>query len=400
MSTGNAQAIGGPLTKSIVFTIVTLLVLGLIGFELSGGGWFTSTKEYSAVFRDTSGLQPGDSVRIAGVKVGKVSEVEVHENTQGKVSFQVEADRTLPEGMQAAARYLNLTGDRYLALSEGAGSTAPLAEGATLPIAQTKPALDLDVLLAGFNPLFEGLAPERINSLTQNVISVFQGEGGTIESLLARAASLTNTLAERDQVIGQVVTNLNTVLDTLDRRAPDVDRTIDQLQQLISGLNDDRGPLGQSFADIDRLVGGTDELLGKLRGPLQGTVDQVDRVATLVNQGQEAVDENLSLLPGAYLRISRLGSRGSTYGLFICSLRLRLTGPDGQPMYTPWVGPSDNVERCQPDAAPLETPEQREAYDPVQADRAANPPGRGPGENPYPVDERDTPDQTNEVEGR
>src|SRR5690349_7498497 len=114
MSSSNAQAIAAPLTKSIVFVIVTLLVLGLIGFELSGGGWFSTTRSYSAVFRDTSGLRPGDSVRIAGVKVGKVSDVEVYENTQGKVTFEVEADRTLPEGMQASARYLNLTGDRYL----------------------------------------------------------------------------------------------------------------------------------------------------------------------------------------------------------------------------------------------------------------------------------------------
>ena len=386
MSSSNAQAIAAPLTKSIVFVVVTLMVLGLIGFELSGGGWFSATKEYSAVFRDTSGLRAGDSVRIAGVKVGKVDDVEVYDNTQGKVTFDVEADRTLPQGVLASARYLNLTGDRYLALSEGPGSTAPLEEGATLPVAQTTPALDLDVLLAGFNPLFEGLAPEKINSLTQDVISVFQGEGGTIESLLARAASLTNTLADRDQVIGQVVTNLNTVLGTLDQHAPQVDRTIDQLQELISGLNDDRGRIGRSFDDIDRLVSGTDKLLGKLRGPLKGTVDQVDRVATLVNEGREAVDTNLSLLPGAYLRVSRLGSRGATYNLFICSLRLKLTGPDGQPMYTPWVGPSDNVDRCKPNIEPLETPEQREAFDPVVEERRENPPGTGPGENPNPVD--------------
>ncbi|GAA4548844.1 MCE family protein [Pseudonocardia xishanensis] len=389
MSGTNAQAIAAPLTKSIVFVIATVLVLGLIGFELSGGGWFTATKTYSAVFRDTSGLRPGDSVRIAGVNVGKVSDVSVYDNTQGLVTFDVEADRQLPEGMQASARYLNLTGDRYLALSEGAGSSAPLVEGGTLPIAQTKPALDLDVLLAGFNPLFEGLAPEKINSLTQDAIQVFQGEGGTIESLLARAGSLTNTLADRDQVIGQVVTNLNTVLGTLDQRAPQLEQTIDRLQQLISGLNADRGPLGQSFVDIDRLVSGTDRLLGDLRGPLRGTVDQVDRVATLVNEGQAAVDENLSLLPGAYLRVSRLGSRGATYNLFICSLRLKLTGPDGQPMYTPWVGPSDNVDRCKPGVEPLETPEQREAYDPVVEERRANPPGTGAGENPTPADSRD-----------
>lgn len=374
MSRTDAQAIAAPLTKSIAFVIVTLMVLVLIGFELSGGGWFLPTRTYSAVFRDTSGLTAGDSVRIAGVKVGKVADVEVHDNTQGLVTFDVDADRMIPESTLATARYLNLTGDRYLELSEGVGSPAPLTEGATLPITHTKPALDLDVLLAGFNPLFEGLAPDKINSLTQNVISVFQGEGGTIESLLARAASLTNTLADRDQVIGQVVTNLNTVLGTLDKRAPELDRTIDQLQQLVTGLNNDRGPIGQSLEGTERLVSGTNDLLTKLRGPLRGTVDEVGRLSGVVNTSQGTIDEYLGMLPGAYLRISRIGSRSATYSLFVCSLRLKLTGPDGQPMYTPWEGPADNLERCKFDVDPLETPEQREAFDPVEADRRTNPP--------------------------
>ena len=375
MSQSDAQAIAAPLTKSIIFVIVTLMVLGVIGFELSGGGWFSGSTRYSAVFTDTSGLRSGDSVRIAGVKVGKVADVEVHNNTQGLVSFDVDDGRELPDGVEASARFLNLTGDRYLELKEGPGSGVALPAGATIPVEHTHPGLDLDVLLAGFNPLFEGLAPEKINSLTQDVISIFQGQGGTIEHLLARVASLTGTIADKDRVIGQVVTNLNTVLGTLDKRAPQLGQTIEQLQQLASGLATDKDRLGQSFNDIDRLVSGSDSLLGKVRGPLRGTVDQVGRVGKQVQAGREAVDWNLSQLPGAYLRVSRLGSRGSNYNLFICSVRSRITGPDGQPMYTPWIGPSDNVDRCKPDIAPLEQPAQREQHDPVAEQRAKNPPG-------------------------
>jgi phospholipid/cholesterol/gamma-HCH transport system substrate-binding protein len=192
-------------------------------------------------------------------------------------------------------------------------------------------------------------------------VTVFQGQGGNLESLLGRIASLTSTLADRDEVIGRTVDNLNLVLDSLDRRAPELASTITNLQKLTTGLAGDRETIGASLEGTTRLVGGVETLLGKLRGPLVGTVDQLNRVSVQANAGAQTIDESLQMLPGAYLRIARVGSRGSTYNLFICSLRVKVTGPDGNPLFTPWVGPADNVDRCTFDANPLETPEQREA---------------------------------------
>lgn len=392
MSRKSAQAIGAPLTKSIIFLIVTVFVLILIAIELAGGGLFQDRATYSAIFTDASGIKDGQTVRIAGVKVGTVEDVELVNNTQGKVTFDVNRSTPLPNGVQADIRYLNLTGDRYLELKQGPGAPGNLPEGATIPITQTQPALDLNVLLAGFSPLFQGLDPGQINSLSTDLVNVMQGEGGTVDSLLQRTASLTNGLADKDAVIGDTVNNLNSVLTTLDQRGPQVSETVNNLDKLVKGLSDQRGRLGDSLQSTTNLVSGVNTLLTRVRGPLNDAVPQIDRLSTLVNQGSDDVNTFLRDLPGGYLRISRLGSRGSTYNLFICALRVKVTGPDGKPHVFPdpdspipglrgtngYFGPNPDEERCKAndlppganglppqfpiqDRHPLETPQERDA---------------------------------------
>jgi phospholipid/cholesterol/gamma-HCH transport system substrate-binding protein len=351
MSRKSSQAIGAPLTKSIIFLIATVAVLILIAIELAGGGLFQDRASYSAIFTDASGIKDGQTVRI--------------------------------DGVQADIRYLNLTGDRYLELKQGAGAPGNLPEGATIPITQTAPALDLNVLLAGFSPLFQGLDPGQINDLSNDLVNVLQGEGGTVDSLLQRTASLTNGLADKDALIGDTVNNLNSVLTTLDQRGPQVSDTVNNLDKLVKGLSDQRGRLGDSLQQTTNLVGGVNTLLTRVRGPLNDAVPQIDRLSTLVNQGSGDVNTFLRDLPGGYLRISRLGSRGSTYNLFICALRVKVTGPDGKPMVFPtpdmpgsshgYFGPNPNTERCKAndsprgdqfpidDRHPLETPQERDA---------------------------------------
>ncbi len=355
----SALAVRSQAIKTGFFVVGTSLVLLLISIQL-GGFSFKDRDEYGAVFTDASGLKSGDSVRVAGVEVGKVSNVAPYENTKAKVTFTVDTSRPIYAGTLVVVRYKNLTGDRYLELRQGPGEQNALRPGGVIPVAQTQPALDLDVLLAGFHPLFEGLAPDQFNQFSSELISVLQGEGGTIDSILTRTASLTSTLADRDVVIGQVVDNLNAVLGSLDSHSDRLGSTIDNLQHVVSGLSEDRTRLGASFDTASTLTARLSDLLTDLREPFAGMVHELGRTATTLNEGSKTIDSVLSLLPGDYLRVARLGSLEATYSLYICSLRLKLTGTDGQPIYTPWIGPSDNVERCKPGVAPLETPAQRE----------------------------------------
>src|SRR5258705_2690325 len=225
----------GTAIKLGVFTLVLLLFTAII-IVVFGQMRFDRTTGYSAVFSSASGLRAGQFVRASGVEVGKVSNVELIDGgAQVKIDFNV--DRSLPlfDGTTASIRYLNLIGDRYMELKR-VGSDKRLPAGGTIPIEHTEPALDLDALIGGFRPVFKALDPDKVNNIAQSIITIFQGQVGTINDILDQTASLTSALADRDQAIGEVVKNLNTVLDTTVKHQQQFDQTLVDFEKLITGL--------------------------------------------------------------------------------------------------------------------------------------------------------------------
>jgi phospholipid/cholesterol/gamma-HCH transport system substrate-binding protein len=306
----------------LAFTAITIVVFGQLRFE--------NTISYSAEFSSGSGLRRGQFVRASGVEVGKVTSLRLTDGGKHvRVDFDV--DRTLPlyQSTTAHIRYANLIGERYLDLERGAGQGADrvLAPGGFIPLARTEPALDLDALIGGFRPVFRGLAPEKVNTIAAAIITVFQGQGGTINDILDQTAGLTSALADRDEAIGSVVKNLNTVLDSIVKKAGEADATVVNLETLITGLSNQANPLADSIANLSNATGALSELLADNRPLLQKTVSSAQGVlAPLVDQiGQ--VDDLVHKLPTA---LTLLGRSAGTYGDFInfylCDVTLTLNG--------------------------------------------------------------------------
>lgn len=340
----SAIHVRGPLIRLCAFTAICLAVLGLLAVQLSGA---RSTDEltYHADFSNVSALKAGDEVRIAGVRVGQVHDVVIDDGTPS-VEFAVDRGISLPRGVRAVVRYKNLLGDRYLELRDGPGRQGTMVAGGLIPRSQTAPALDLDALMNGFQPLFEGLQPNEVNKLSSELIAVLQGEGGTVRDVLTHVGSLTNTLADQDRTIGRSMDNFNRVLSTVNRHGDRFSGALTKLQKLTSGLAKDRGAIGVSFDRIAELTASLSAVLRDSRPPLQGTINESARTLAAVDKNKALLDENLRLLPKFLTKFNRLGVRGSFTNAFICSVRMRVSGPDGRPAYTPWLeNPND---RCAP----------------------------------------------------
>lgn len=257
----------GPLLKSLVFVVVTALATTLLGLGVAGSG-AGGGRAYKALFTDVTGLREGDSVRVSGVTVGEVTDVRVVQRRLAEVTFTVREDRRLPRSTTAAVKYLNMVGQRYVSLGRGSGDLGgTLEEGATVPLDRTTPALDLTLLFNGFKPLFEGLSPKDVNELAGSIVQVLQGEGATVDSLIRRVGSLSTTVAAKDKVIGAVVKNLTTVLDTLNDREDRFDDLVVTLRALVSGFDEDRKPLGRAVAAMGDLTTVTADLLDDGRAP-------------------------------------------------------------------------------------------------------------------------------------
>lgn len=313
----NGRSITAPLVKFLVFVIITALTTGLLAITIANQDLRSSTT-YTADFTDAAALNEGDDVRISGVKVGQVDDIEVVNRRLARVTFEV-SDRRLPASTTAQLKYRNLVGQRYLALTQGNGDPHKfLPANGNIPLPQTKPALDLTVLLGGFKPLFQALSPDDVNKLSFEIIQVLQGEGGTVQSLLSHTASLTSTIASKDQVIGQVVNNLNGVLGTVNARDQQLSGLVVQLQQLVSGLSADRQPIGDAISSLNGLTNTTAGLIQQARPPLKQDIAGLGHLSKNLNDNEAVTQRFLQNMPGKLDTITRTATHGSWFNFYLC----------------------------------------------------------------------------------
>ena len=319
---------GTVLKLGIVSTILLLCTALLI--VVFGQLRFQRFHSYTAEFSNGSGLKPGQFVRAGGVEVGKVKKVSLAENGQ-RVLVTLNVDKSLPlyQSTGAQIRYANLIGERFVNLDRGTGEGADrvLPPGGFIPLARTQPALDLDALIGGFKPLFRALDPEKVNNIATSLVTVFQGQGGTVASILSQTAQLTSTLADRDRAIGEVITNLNTVLTTVNKHQRDFDQTVGNLEVLITGLKNRADPLAGAIADISDASGTLAGLLSDDRPVLQQTIGKLETFQQPLADQPEKLDKLASEFP---LAINLIGRAGGIYGdffnFYLCDLTLTLNG--------------------------------------------------------------------------
>lgn len=339
-----------------VFIMVSLAVTGLL-VAIMGNFGFGPQKEYKAVFSSASELTSGNQVRIAGVVVGKVTEVEIYRRDQAMVTFKIDDDVPLTRDSRANIRFLNLIGDRYMSLSEGKEGASRLAPGATIPIDRTTPSLNLTELFNGFQPLFAALNPEDVNKLSLNLVRVLQGEGGTVRELLANTASLTNSLADRDQLIGEVISNLTALMTTVDDHHQELDELIISLRSWFGDLAKDRKVIGSSLKNISEVTETVADLLTRSRPLLKEDVAQLRRLFTILSKPEhkDYLDMTLELLPKMLEKQTRIGLFGSWYNYYLCEFQggvvlpselMNLLPPDVQESMSNFKMYS-HAERCQ-----------------------------------------------------
>lgn len=322
--------------KFAVFAVVMVVLTAFLFMTFSQyrGGSYNA---YSAVFGDASRLKAGDTVRVAGVRVGTVKDVSLQQDRSVRVEFEADRNIVLTTGTKAAVRYLNLVGDRYLELMESPGSTKLLPAGSQIPKDRTASALDLDLLLGGLRPVIQGLNPQDVNALTSSLIQILQGQGDSLDSLMNRTSSFSNTLADNDQVIQQLIDSLNTVVGTLGKDGGKFSTTIDRLEQLVSGLSQDRDPIGTAITSLDNGTASIASLLTQARPPLKGSVEQLNRVATVLDDQKATLDSGLQKAPDNYRKLARLGSYGSWIMYYICGISLRVTDLQGRTAVFPML---------------------------------------------------------------
>lgn len=228
---------------------VALLVVGVLGsFGIKDIGSFLGGSTYTADFRDAANLTPGTEVRVAGVKVGEVTDVGLEglgtPEPHVRVDFRVDSDVTLGDQTSATVQLKTLLGQRFLALSPaGSGEldTIPTARTATPldvvdavnGLANTVGEIDTDALATAMETLTDTLrqTPQGLDSTIDGIARLSQtiaSRDTELRELLAHAATVTQALADRDDEFVELVQDGNRLLDEVRNRK-------DAIHQLLVG---------------------------------------------------------------------------------------------------------------------------------------------------------------------
>jgi phospholipid/cholesterol/gamma-HCH transport system substrate-binding protein len=332
--------------KVSIFAVAMLVVAaGLV--VVFGDFRFGPETTYHATFTDASRLKAGQKVRIAGVPVGAVSGVKLNPDNTIDVEFGVDSHYTLYSSTRALIRYENLVGDRFLEITSGPGELRRLPRGGTINPQHTQPALDLDALLGGLRPVLKGLDADKVNTISSAIIELLQGQGGALSNVLADTSAFSSALGQRDQLIGDTITNLNTVLGTIDQKSAQFSASVDQLQQLITGLAKNKDTIAGAIPPLASTTADLTELLKNSRRPLQGILENTRPLATELDHRKAEVNNDIEQLGEDYLRLAALGAYGSFFNIYFCSVTIKINGPAGGDLLLPLGGQVDPSKgRC------------------------------------------------------
>lgn len=310
--------------KCGLFGLIGLVLLTLLYNTLTHGVG-GPTRGYTAVFSDVSGLRVGDPVRVAGVEVGRVTDIRV-DGKDARIRFSLADAQPITSTSGLVLRYQNLIGQRFLAVVPGTVAGDPLPEGSTIPIARTSPGFDLTALLNGFRPLFQVLKPSDINTLSESIVQVLQGEGGTVGNLLRHTSELTSYLADRDRLFSQVAAGLTPVLLEIAQNGSAMQGTIRDLASLTTGLARDRFTFGRSLDGLEQAVGRTSSLVTQLRPHLREDLTLLALVTRMYATHSKQYGRSFTHFGDVLADLGRSTSYRTAVNTLICNFTLDVGG--------------------------------------------------------------------------
>jgi phospholipid/cholesterol/gamma-HCH transport system substrate-binding protein len=263
-------------------------------------------ESYSAAFAEAGGLKPGDEVRIAGVKVGKVEEVDL-DGDHVKVTFKIKGEPRFGTATGASIRVKTVLGAKYLALHpKGGGQLAP---GSEIPLRRTVPAYDVVQAFSDLTTTTEEVDTDRVATALDTISTTFEDSPEEVRASIKGLSQISRTVASRDKALRELLDHANGVTGVLADRSSDFTTLVkdgDKLFREISKRREAIHKLLKSSAALGIQLSGLVQDNDKEIGPaLKG----LNRVVTMLERNQSSLDRSIKLLaPYTRLFTNTLGN--------------------------------------------------------------------------------------------
>ncbi|WP_432849508.1 MCE family protein [Amycolatopsis sp. CA-161197] len=306
---------------------LAVLVLGFIAalnsddLPVIGGG-----TTYSAEFSEAAGLTTDNDVRIAGVKVGKVSEIKL-DGASVKVSFKVK-DAWLGDKTSAAIKIKTLLGQKYLSLDpQGTGTLNP---GQPIPRDRTMSPYDVLDAFRGLSQTVDDINTDQLAKSFDTITQTFANTPEDVKGALSGLSKLSDTIASRDAQLSNLLANTREVSQTL------VDRDA-EVQKLITDGNQLLDEISRREQAITALLQGSQELATQLQGlvddndkQLDPVLTQLDQLTSMLQRNQDSLAQGIAkFAPFVRVFTNTIGT-GHWFDNYICGLVAPSVGPLNQ----------------------------------------------------------------------
>ncbi|RVW01525.1 MCE family protein [Rhodococcus spongiicola] len=292
MSKKRTPAVTGAL-GIVVILLATLSATFLDSLPIVG-----AANRFTAEFSEAAGLRPGNEVRVAGVKVGKVTDVEL-DGDRVLVTFRTQ-DAWIGDQTTASIQIKTILGQKYLALDPR--GTDVLHSGARIPLERTTSPYDVIDAFSDAALTLEQVDTDQLASSFEVLSQAFSGTPDEIRSSLDGIARLSETLAKRDQELERLFDATRQTSRIMADRSEQFDQILANGGTLLVELNNRQQAIGQLLRSTQTLSQELTGLVADNEEQITPALTQLQGVIDILNENQENVSKALEYA-GPFYRI-------------------------------------------------------------------------------------------------
>lgn len=285
-------------------TTIALLIAAAFNVEslpLIGGG-----ETYSAAFSEAGGLRSGDEVRIAGVKAGKVDEVELA-GDHVKVTFRIKGDPELGARTGASIRIKTILGAKYLALEpKGSGRLKP---GSEIPLSRTVPAYDVVEAFSDLTTTTEQIDKQRLAASMDIISTTFEDAPEEVKASIQGLSKISRTVASRDEALRELLDHANGVTGVLAERKDEFGKLVKDGDKLFKEIHARRQAIHALLQSSVALSVQLSGLVKDNKAEIGPALSRLNTVVQMLERNQASLDRSIQLMaPFARVFTNTLGN--------------------------------------------------------------------------------------------
>ncbi len=290
---------------SIALAIILVFTAGAL--FLQGGTLFTSTFQTSAAFPNTAGINSGDPIVVAGIKVGKVGSAKLDGN-QVRVALNINSGTQVPADSTAEIKIQSFLGTEAVNLIPGTDWSHQLHQGSV--ITKTKVPFNLNELANTAVPSLNQTNSAQINELLADLQAVTQGQRGNVTTIINNLNGLTTTVNQRQAEVSVLLDSANTLVGTLNGRSQQLASILYNLNVVVQGLAQRKTALAQLIDSTNQAASQLSGLVGANRPKLQAILNEVHTDLQIIDSRQVDLTQGLGYAAVSVSGFSNIGYVG------------------------------------------------------------------------------------------